>query len=310
MKNKVLSLALIFIVMFSTAAFGLNENIISAVFQAFGVNVDWDEKNEDVLASDNSSNNDLKIHFIDVGQADSILIELPNEEEVLIDAGNNGDEDTIINYLRNLNIDDIEYLVLTHPHEDHIGGAADVIEAFDIGKVYMPDKSTSSKTYADTINAIKEKNIEMIKAEGGLGIINEYNLKYEVLAPNSMFYSELNEYSLVTKLTYENTSYLFTGDAESVSELEMMRAGYDLDVDLLKVGHHGGRTSSSRDFLNIATPEYAIISSGSGNKYGHPHQETLDRLSNIGAKIYRTDEQGTIVAASDGNKITINFDGN
>lgn len=277
---------------------------IRAVLEAFGANVGWDNAIQTVTVT-KSPLEILKIHFIDVGQADCILIELPNNEEILIDAGNKGDSKTIINYIKSLGIDDIEYFILTHYHEDHIGSAPNILDEFDVLRIYMPDTTTDTQIYKETIQAIEKENAEVIKAKGGTSIIDTANLDFEVLAPNSMWYSEMNEFSLVTKLVYGDTSFLFTGDAESVSELEMVRAGYDLDIDLLKVGHHGGETSTSQIFLEATTPEYAIISVGTGNSYGHPHERTLSRLNNIGAKIYRTDEQGTIIATSDGYNITI-----
>jgi beta-lactamase superfamily II metal-dependent hydrolase len=277
---------------------------IRAVLEAFGANVGWDNSTQTVTVS-KSSLADLKIHFIDVGQADSILIELPTNEEILIDAGNKGDNNTIINYINGLGIDDIEYFILTHFHEDHIGSAQDVLAAYDVDRVYIPDTTADTQIYKDTMQAIKDNGSELIKAIAGTNIIDTANLDFEVLAPNSMWYSEMNEYSLVTKLLYGDTSFLFTGDAESVSELEMVRAGYDLDVDLLKVGHHGGETSTSQTFLDAVSPEYAVISVGEGNTYGHPHDKTLSRLNIIGAKIYRTDKQGIIIATSDGTNIKI-----
>lgn len=245
----------------------------------------------------------LKVHFLDVGQADCTLIQLPNGEEVLIDAGNRDDDEYISDYISNLGIDDIEYLVLTHPHEDHIGSAKYIFENFKVDNVYMPDVATDSNLYANTMAAVKNSGANVVYAKPGTYIIDTPDLKFEILAPKSMYYSELNEYSAVTRLDYMDTSFIFTGDAESVSELEMMGAGFDLDADVLKVGHHGGRTSSSRNFLQAVTPEISVISCGEDNSYGHPHLETLNRLTETGSKIYRTDELGTIIAVSDGQNI-------
>lgn len=277
---------------------------IRVVLESLGASVGWDGTTQTVTVTKEPIE-EIKIHFIDVGQADCILIELPNNEEILIDAGNKDDSYTIINYLNNLGIDHIEYFVLTHFHEDHIGSAPAVLNAFYVDKIYTPQTIADTDIYENTMDAIEDENIEIIRAEGGMSIIDTVNLAFEVLGPNSIYYSEANEYSLVTKLTYGNSTFLFTGDAESVSELEMVRGNYDLDVDLLKVGHHGGETSSSQIFLNEVTPEYAIISVGAFNNYGHPHEKTLNRLNAIGAKIYRTDVQGSIVAISDGSNITI-----
>lgn len=298
MKKKFLILIFILMVSFIFASCGANATTNHAE-----VSTTTGKENPDST----EQTEELSIHFIDVGQADCTFIELPNGEEALIDAGNVEDAQTIISYIEGLNVDDIEYLILTHPHEDHIGSAEEIIEAIEVEKVYMPDVPSDSKLYENTMLAIESNNIPVEKSKPGLKIIDIPELSFEILAPKSMYYSELNEYSIVTKLTYQETSFLFTGDAESVSELEMLRGGYDLDSDLLKVGHHGGRTSSSKDFLQAVTPEYSVISSGKDNTYGHPHQETLDRLSYVGSKIYRTDEQGTIIAVSDGENISINY---
>ncbi|WP_313413120.1 stalk domain-containing protein [Sedimentibacter sp.] len=277
---------------------------IRAVLEAFGATIGWDSATQTVTVA-KSKSEVLKVHFIDVGQADCILIELPNGEEVLIDAGNKGDSNTIINYINNLGIDDIEYFILTHFHEDHIGSAPNILDEFDILKIYIPDTTTDTQIYKETIQAIERENAEVIKAKGGTNIIDTDLLDFDILAPNSMWYSEMNEFSIVTKLVYGDTSFLFTGDAESVSELEMVRVGFDLDVDLLKVGHHGGETSTSQIFLDAVAPKYAVISVGEGNTYGHPHDKALSRLTAAGAKIYRTDEQGTIIATTDSSTITI-----
>ena len=281
--------------------------MLAFVSVACGTNAVADESSEQTVKAPQSIQNekDLKVHFLDVGQADCTLIQLPNGEEIMIDAGNTGDADYIIRYLENLQVDDIEYLILTHPHEDHIGSAEKIINSLNVNKVYMPDIEATSNLYKNTMLAIENsKCTEIIYAKPGLMITETQDMKFEILAPKSMYYSELNEYSAVTKLDYLEISFIFTGDAESVSELEMIQGGCDLDSDLLKVGHHGGRTSTSKDFLQAVTPKYSVISCGEDNSYGHPHIETLNRLSGIGSEIYRTDKLGTIVAVSDGQSIT------
>ncbi|MDD2494349.1 MAG: ComEC/Rec2 family competence protein [Tissierellia bacterium] len=259
----------------------------------------------DINIKESSETSDLLIYFIDVGQADCTLIELPNGEEVLIDTGNTDDADLVIDTINSLNIDKIEYLILTHPHEDHMGSASDIIKEIEIEKIYIPDIESDAKFYEDAKKVIKSQNIPIIKATAGLTIIDIPDLTFKVLAPNSMYYSEMNEYSIVSRLEYKNTSFLFTGDAESVSELEMVNKGYYLKSDLLHVGHHGGRTSSSKKFLDSVNPKYSIISVGKDNIYGHPHEETLKRLKAVGTEIYKINELGTIIATSDGNKISI-----
>lgn len=312
MKRKIFVLVLAVMLIFISSACGANavtEITTLPPEQKNESSLDEQSGSVDQNTSNSSDNTSLlTVHFLDVGQADCTLIQLPSGEEVLIDTGNYGDGSYITSYLENLNIDDIEYLILTHPHEDHIGSAKEIINNFTVEKVYMPDVLTDSNFYESTMLAIENKNIEIIFAEPGLKIIDSPELKFQLLSPKSMYYSELNEYSAAARLEYSETSFLFTGDAESVSELEMLGGDFNLDSDVLKVGHHGGRTSSSSDFLKVVTPEYSIISCGEDNSYGHPHIETLNRLSDIGSEIYRTDELGTIVAKSDGQNILIESD--
>jgi len=246
----------------------------------------------------------LTVSFIDVGQADSILIQTPGGKNVLIDAGNNGDATTIVNYLKAQNISRLDYVIATHSHEDHIGSMDTVIKTFDIGQVVMPKESSNTQTFRDVMTAISNKGLKPIEAKAGVKLELGSELYAELLAPNSSGYDDINDYSAVLRLVYGKNSFLFTGDAETQSESEMLHLGNQLKVDVLKVGHHGSRTSSTAAFLQRVAPKYAVISVGKGNSYGHPTGEALGRLSGIGATIYRTDESGTIVCESDGETIT------
>lgn len=248
----------------------------------------------------------LKVHFLDVGQADSILIQFPNGETALIDGGNREDGKFVVEYIKSMGISKINYIIATHPHEDHIGGLPEVIKNFDIKKVYMPNKISNTRIFATLLQEIKNKGLKIIQAKGGLSIIDTENLKFTIIAPNSEKYDETNEYSIVNKLIYKNTSFIFTGDAEKDSEAEMIKLGYDLKADVLKVGHHGGRTSTNYEFLKKINPKFAVISVSKDNDYGHPHKEVLKRLDKMGIKVLRTDELGTIIATSDGYKIDFN----
>ncbi|WP_281201111.1 MBL fold metallo-hydrolase [Orenia metallireducens] len=243
---------------------------------------------------------------MDVGQADSTLVELPNGENMLIDAGNNDAGNLIVNYIRNLNISKIDYLIGTHPHEDHIGGLDNVISSLNISKIYMPKVTHTTKTFKDVLLAAKRKNLSITPARAGLNLISNNNLKVDIIAPIGTNYHELNNWSAVIKVTYQDTSFLFTGDAEVDSEHEILALGVDLHSNILKVGHHGSASSTTALFLRKINPKYAIISVGQDNKYGHPDPIIINRLNLHGVKIYRTDRQGTILAISDGKKIKFN----
>ena len=251
------------------------------------------------------SGDTLRVNYIDVGQGDSIFIQLPNNETMLIDAGEAYKSENVINYLNNLGIKKIDYVVGTHPHTDHIGGLEEVINTFDIGSIYMPRASSTSKTYLDLLTAISNKGLKVKTAKSGVVVLDEDNLKLEFIAPNSDNYSELNNYSAVLKLTYLDNTFLFMGDAETLSENEVT---CDVEADVIKVGHHGSDSSSSLEFVKKVSPEYAIIMVGEGNSYNHPYQSIIDRYENVGAKVLRTDLDGNIVCDSDGKEVSCSGD--
>ncbi|MBC8059384.1 MAG: MBL fold metallo-hydrolase [Clostridiaceae bacterium] len=246
----------------------------------------------------------LKVHYIDVGQGDSILIQ-QGSENMLIDTGTNSSAKSLINYLEAQNIKKIDVLVLTHPHEDHIGGADVVIKEFDIGAIYMPKITSTTETFKDVISAISSKGLKIISPKPG-DIIKLGDAVSTILGPISSNDKDLNTYSIVLKLAFGNNKFLFTGDAEASTEKDMINKGYDLSADILKVGHHGSDTSTSQGFLDKVNPKYAIISVGKENNYGHPHLLTMDKLKIKNIPVYRTDEKGTILVTSDGNNITFN----
>lgn len=248
------------------------------------------------------SGSSLKVAAIDVGQADSILI-TAGEHSMLIDAGTNGAADTVVDYLRDQGITKLDYLIGTHPHEDHIGGMDSVIDTFDIEKVMLPDAQTNTKTFEDVLDAISDKGLKITRPVPGTAY-SLGNASFTVLAPDGAEYEDLNSYSIVIKLVFGNTSFLFTGDAPSRSENEILEKGFDIRADYLKIGHHGSSTSTSDDFLRAVHPKYAVILVGNDNDYGHPADETIQKLTGAGIKIYRTDEMGAITAVSDGTTIT------
>lgn len=250
----------------------------------------------------NMNNDLLKVHYLDVGQGDSIFIELPNNETMLIDAAESYQSENIINYLKNLNYQKIDYVIGTHPHTDHIGGLKDIINTFEIGKIYMPKVVSTTKTYESLLMAIKDKNLKINTAKSGTSIIDTDALKINILAPNNSTYTELNNYSVVTKITYGTTKFLFMGDAEKLSENEIKE---DVTADVIKIGHHGSNTSSSIDFIKKVNAKYGIISVGLNNKYNLPKEETITNWENSGTKIYLTSTNGNITAISDGTNIKI-----
>jgi len=260
------------------------------------------EINQNNLQSSTIVNGNLEVHFIDVGQADCILVK-NNNDAMLIDAGNNDDGDIIKSYLKEQNINRLDYLIGTHPHEDHIGGLDVVINNYDIGTIIMPSKATTTKTFEDVVNAIKNKGLAITKPVVG----TKYTLggaEFTILAPNKDYGDELNNYSVGIRLVYGNNSFVFTGDAEEEAENDIIATGLELKADVLKLGHHGSSTSTSSQFLKAVSPKCAVITCGKDNDYGHPHRETMTKISSL--EVYRTDEQGNIIAISDGTNITWN----
>lgn len=244
----------------------------------------------------------LSVHFIDVGQGDSILIQ-SGDHDMLVDAGENDQGDTVVTYLHSQGIEKLDYVIGTHPHSDHIGGLDDVINNFSIDKVILPPVENTTKTYEDVLDAISSQGLKVTEPVAG----DTYKLGYasfQIIAPNGNYGDDLNNWSVGIKLTNGDNSFVMCGDAESQAEADICASGINLSADVLKLGHHGSKTSTSGAFLNKVNPEYAVISCGMGNSYGHPHKETLNKLHSKGVKILRTDEQGTVIATSDGTDIT------
>lgn len=272
---------------------------IRAVLEAFGASVDWSGGTQTVLVK-HPENAGLRVHFLDVGQADCILL-TSNGENMLIDAGNNADADLVLTYLLTHGITELKYAMGTHPHEDHIGSLDDVLYAVPTDVLLMPDIAANSVTYRDVVGAANACGLDITSPRAG----TRFSLGKSILTCVSNYSgTDLNNVSLMCLLTYGETSFLFTGDAEAEAEAAAMQTGINLDCDVLKVGHHGSRTSSSDSFLRETTPEYAVISCGQGNSYGHPHAETLNSFA--GTDLYRTDAQGTITVTSDGTNLVWN----
>lgn len=249
---------------------------------------------------------DLLVHFIDVGQGDSILIQFPGGENMLIDAGDNDKGQIVVDYLQGQGVQRIDHLVGTHPHADHIGGLDDVIKEFDIGDVYMPKVSHTSKTYMDVLEAVDEKGLTINAASAGMSIPSK-EANIDILAPDSELESKnLNDYSIVIRLVYGETKFLFQGDAEKKTEEELLLSGANVKADVLKLGHHGSSTSNIEEYIKAVDPDYAVAPLGEDNKYGHPHKEVVELLDNMGIVFYRTDKDGTVIVVSDGENISVN----
>ncbi|HUM58921.1 MAG TPA: ComEC/Rec2 family competence protein [Bacillota bacterium] len=251
---------------------------------------------------------EMKVHFLDVGQGDSILIQFPDGRNMLVDAGGNDDASTVVNYLKKTGVKRLDYLIGTHPHEDHIGSLDTVINSFQIGEVFMPKVTHTTRTFQDVLEAIDRKGLQINPARAGVTIMEDGMLAARILAPCGEKYDELNDYSAVIMLTCGEVSFLLTGDAEALSEKEILASGASIKADVLKVGHHGSSSSTSAAFLKAVGPRYAVISVGAENDYGHPHQATLDRLKKQNVEVIRTDKQGTIIFTTDGKELSFTTD--
>ena len=243
----------------------------------------------------------LRIHFLDVGQGDSALIELPTGQLMLIDAGTASSGAKIVSYIKALGYEKIDFVVATHPHDDHIGGMPEVFRNFLIGEVWAPKVSHTTLTFERFLDSVEAKGLTIRTAENGKQILSAGPLLINVVSPQvNTTYTDLNDWSAVVSITYGDIVILFTGDAGAAQIL----AGYNQHVDILKVGHHGSATSTNASLVAALTPTHAIISCGVGNTYGHPTEEALQALES--SNVYRTDLQGTIVAESNGIDIIFN----
>lgn len=247
----------------------------------------------------------LEVHYIDVGQGDATLIKC-GSHAMLIDGGNNNKGTTVQLYLKKQGVESLDYVIGTHPDADHIGGLDVIVYKYNCDTVIMPDYEKDTKTYQELVDVIHDKNMKITYPVVG----EQYALgeaKFTIIAPNSNSYGgNANDYSVAILLEYGKNRFLFTGDAEEASEAEMLTNGIDISADVYKVAHHGSRSASTQEFLNAVHPKYAVISCGEGNSYGHPHAEVLNRLRSMGVEVFRTDEQGSIIASSDGENINWN----
>ncbi|MCK9221616.1 MAG: helix-hairpin-helix domain-containing protein [Limnochordia bacterium] len=249
----------------------------------------------------------LEVHFVNVGQGDAIVIMTDTGAVMLIDGGETpGGKNVLVPYLRQLDITGIDLLVATHPHYDHVGGLIPVLEEFEVGEVAACGQIHTSSTYISFLELIDRLNIPFQTPRQGdrldLAGVDELLV---LSPPEESMFDDLNENSLVLYLRYGDVSFLFTGDAGHGAELDMIGKDMPVKATVLKVGHHGSRYSSHGDFLASVLPDIAVIQSGAGNSYGHPHQETLQRLAALQVRIYRNDESGHIVVRTDGQSYQV-----
>ena len=249
----------------------------------------------------------LTIHFIDVGQADCALLECGGQT-MLIDGGNVGDSSLVVSYLKEQGIEHLDYVICTHAHEDHVGGLSGPLNTCTAGAVYAPVTEYDSKAFGSFLKYTQARGLEITVPEADdVFLLGE--ARVTVLGPRED-YDDTNNTSIVLRVDHGENSFLFTGDMETSAEEDLLAAGCDLDADVLKVGHHGSSTSTGYVFLREVMPEYGVISCGTGNSYGHPHEEVTSRLYDANVTVYRTDEQGTIVAVSDGTEIVFTTEKN
>lgn len=248
------------------------------------------------------SGDEMRIHIIDVGQGDSTFIELPNGEVMLIDAAEASEGEKIYEYITDLGYASIDYVIGTHPHTDHIGGLAYIIENLEVENIYMPKALATSKTYENLLTTIADQNKTITTAKQGVEILDTEELDLFFIAPVQDEYSNLNNYSAVLKINYGNKAFLFMGDAEALVEKEITD---DVAADFIRVGHHGSASSSSQNFVNQVSADYAVISVGKNNQYDLPKEEVINRWEKSGAKVYRTDLNGNIIVTSNGSNIKV-----
>lgn len=259
-----------------------------------------------VIDSVQTVDSDFAVYYLDAGQSDCTIV-VCDGQVLMIDAGTYDQLETIREALMSLDISAIDYMVITHQHDDHMGSAAAIIQNYEVKNIIMPRLSeinmVTTYAYEELLTSISDRGVNAIAAEPGYHF-NIGTADIDIFSPSQQD-KNINNMSVVLKIVFGNTSFLFQGDAEKKIENALLKTDYDLSADVIKVGHHGSKTSSTAKYIQAVAPEAAIISCGADNSYGHPHSETLETLENADVDVYITSVIGDITAVSDGNKITI-----
>ncbi len=299
MRKSIIIPLVLFLMLTVLALDGLSP--LRFVGEVFNEKVQGDSNNQEGTSYDNASEltGGTQVHFIDVGQGDAIFIKLAGSNDILIDGGNRADGETVVNYLKEQGVDDIELLIATHPHDDHMGGLPDVFDAFDVERVIDSGLTADTATYNMFMTAVQTEGA--IYEEDAYQLFIWGNESLKILTGHD-YWEEVNDYSVVCRLDAGDIEFLFMGDAESPAEADLSG---DISTEILKVGHHGSDTGTTQSFLDKVDPQAAIISVGTGNEYGHPNEEVLTRLKSNKVEIYRTDEQGNIIVTTNGSTYSI-----
>ena len=298
-KNKKISFIILVLIIVVLSVFGVDN--YDKLFGEFP----WI-----TTVNNTTEHKDFKVHYIDVGQGDCSLVEADGKF-MLIDAGENGHEQQVINYLRSVGVQKLDYVIATHQHSDHIGGMPEVLEEFAVDNIIMPKlteaQTPTNSTYTAFLKAVKNSGAKVIASKAD-AVYTLGSGSFILLGPVTNDAEDINNMSVFVKVSYGMNTFLFTGDGETEEELEVLDTGADLDCDVLHTGHHGSYTSSCKDFLAAATPEICVISCGADNDYGHPHDAAIKRIKKYTDEIYRTDICGSIVIQSDGKELSVSYE--
>ncbi len=309
-RKTILTLILCYIVFLLVSNYGLDSLKSIEVNEIVNIlNSETPSNNSNDVVTESSDRNvvvdgNAVFTFIDVGQGDSTLIQF-EDYDILVDAGEKSYGDDVVKVLKEAGVDDLEFVVATHPHSDHIGGITKVLESFEVENFVMPDIEHTTSTYEKMLDTVIEKNINVIIPSQGEDLVDIAGVNVKVISPEITGDDNLNNYSICLRVDYGNTRLILTGDAEAKIEEMILDSGVNLSADIFQVGHHGSVTSNTSEFLKAMQPQIAVISAGKNNDYGHPHDEVVDRIESFGAVIYNTMDKSTITITTDGDEIKV-----